>query len=77
LARAREIEEQIRVHLESLRMKGAELKFHLRQEEIPRNYGTSRVTMIVKTNPGMKFMEIGKVASGGNSQGSYWRLSLL
>ena len=65
LARAREIEEQIRVHLESLRMKGAELKFHLRQEEIPRNYGTSRVTMIVKTNPGMEFMEIGKVASGG------------
>ncbi|RAM61111.1 chromosome segregation protein SMC, partial [Mesotoga sp. SC_3PWM13N19] len=48
-----------------LRMKGAELKFHLRQEEIPRNYGTSRVTMIVKTNPGMEFMEIGKVASGG------------
>jgi DNA repair protein RecN (Recombination protein N) len=64
-ARAEEIEEQIKLHLEDLRMKGAELRFHLEPEEVPKSYGTSRVTMMVKTNPGMEFMEIGKVASGG------------
>lgn len=64
-ARAEEIEEQIKLHLEDLRMKGAELRFTLQPEEIPRSYGISRVTMMVKTNPGMEFMEIGKVASGG------------
>ncbi|MFA6657324.1 MAG: chromosome segregation protein SMC, partial [Mesotoga sp.] len=41
------------------------LRFTLQPEEIPRSYGISRVTMMVKTNPGMEFMEIGKVASGG------------
>ncbi|WP_333640598.1 DNA repair protein RecN [Mesotoga prima] len=65
LVRAKEIEEQIRVHLEDLRMKGAELRFHLEPELMPRSYGTSKVTMVVKTNPGMDLMEIGSVASGG------------
>ncbi|MCP5456846.1 MAG: AAA family ATPase [Thermotogae bacterium] len=65
LVRAKEIEEQIRVHLEDLRMKGAELRFHLKPELMPRSYGTSKVTMVVKTNPGMDLMEIGSVASGG------------
>ncbi|MBN2220193.1 MAG: AAA family ATPase [Kosmotogaceae bacterium] len=65
LVRAKEIEEQIRFHLEDLRMKGAELRFHLKPEEMPRSYGTSKVTMVVKTNPGMDLMEIGRVASGG------------
>ncbi len=63
--RAIEMARDIRIHLEDLKMKGAELEFRLFQEEEPKFYGTSRVSIMVKTNPGMEFMEIGSVASGG------------
>lgn len=63
--RAGEITRDIRGHLEDLKMRGAELRFNLEREEEPKSYGTSKVSMLVKTNPGMDYVEIGKVASGG------------
>lgn len=60
-----EIAKDVRSHLEDLKMKGAELRFQLQREEEPKSYGISKISMLVKTNPGMDFMEIGRVASGG------------
>ena len=51
------------------------MRFHLKPELMPRSYGTSKVTMVVKTNPGMDLMEIGSVASGGELSRFYWLLN--
>lgn len=56
---------EVKKHLHDLKMPSAELEFRFFPEASPAAYGTSRVVLYVRTNPGANFMEIGSVASGG------------
>lgn len=60
-----EIEDKINEEFVELKMKGASLKFNIIEQDEPKHYGTSRVNIMVKTNPGNDFRNIEKIASGG------------
>ncbi len=62
---SKRIEERINKEFTVLKMKGASLKFNISEENEPKHYGTSKVNIIVKTNPGNDFRDIEKIASGG------------
>ncbi|MGC9383110.1 MAG: DNA repair protein RecN [Kosmotogaceae bacterium] len=62
---AEKIEKSIIPHLEDLKMTGARVKFELIPEHEPKYYGTSKVTILARTNPGGDTLELNKIASGG------------
>jgi DNA repair protein RecN (Recombination protein N) len=62
---AEKIEKSIIPHLEDLKMTGARVKFELIPEDEPKYYGTSKVTILARTNPGGDTLELNKIASGG------------
>jgi DNA repair protein RecN (Recombination protein N) len=62
---AEKIEKSIIPHLEDLNMTGARVKFELIPEDEPKYYGTSKVTILARTNPGGDTLELNKIASGG------------
>ncbi|OAA30072.1 hypothetical protein AT15_00735 [Kosmotoga arenicorallina S304] len=62
---AEKLYKEIKKHLHDLRMPSAALEFRFFPEPSPMVYGTSRVVLFVRTNPGADFMELGSVASGG------------
>ncbi|AKI98055.1 DNA repair protein RecN [Kosmotoga pacifica] len=57
--------EEVKNHLRDLKMPSADLEFRFFPEEMPLPYGTSRIVLYVRTNPGSDFLELGRVASGG------------
>lgn len=62
---AEKIEDSIIPHLEDLKMMGARVKFELTPEDEPKSYGTSKVNILARTNPGGEMLELNKIASGG------------
>lgn len=62
---ARIIKEKIQKHLDDLKMKGAIVDFQFIPNEHPTSSGISKVSLLIRTNPGGGLLEISKVASGG------------
>ncbi len=62
---SKELVKSVKQHLKDLKMDETDLRFVLIPEEVPKLHGTSRVILEIKTHDSSPYIEIGKVASGG------------
>lgn len=64
---ARKLVSEVNSHFDSLSMKGAEILFDLEfdTEEMKSPWGSDRIELLVRTNPGQNHGSISKIASGG------------